>query len=418
MESSCKEILPENFIYRLIYNNNNDLILKFNENKLRQEILDNPRKKFCPYPDCNSYARRNNKKDNIVKCENGHKFCFYCLKKPHKRKKCKKELDEKMEEFAKKKFIKKCPNCKIWSEKISGCNHMTCIECGYQWCWLCNEKYDETHYKKGKCKGFQFFKPKNEKDIQLAFEGKIKIRTDESMSDYDDNSFGNFNNPFRRNPTNPPLRFGLKAKIGMSFLFLFFGNILTIICESGQYLEEIGRNRGRVKKFFYNLYFISIIILGFIFFFFQIFINIINFILIIIVNCIDNDTTDYFNAFYSMLKKIKKLKVMHDYIGFDNNYILKIIFKVNAFAISLFFGIFFLIIKFIDYKNFFDFLNNKQRLRNFIMLSYTFILFLLIISMYPFSILLNIIGIIEEIIRVDYSKIIYNIESVIRILFY
>ena len=170
MESSCEEILPENFIYKLIYNNN-ELISQFNENKLRQEILDNPRKKFCPYPDCNSYARRNNKKENIVKCENGHEFCFYCLKEPHEGKNCGKELDEKMEEFAKKKFIKKCPSCKIWSEKISGCNHMTCIECGYQWCWLCNEKYDETHYEKGKCKGFQFFKPKNGKDIQLAFEG-------------------------------------------------------------------------------------------------------------------------------------------------------------------------------------------------------------------------------------------------------
>ena len=78
----------------------------------------------------------------------------------------------------KKKFIKKCPKCGIWTEKNDGCNHITCIECNYQWCWLCNQKYTSGHYSYGKCSGFQFFKPKNEKQIQLAFKGKIKLRPD------------------------------------------------------------------------------------------------------------------------------------------------------------------------------------------------------------------------------------------------
>jgi ariadne-1 len=115
MDHLCEEILPEEFIYSIIKNNRN-LIYQYNENKIREEILNNPNKKFCPYPNCNSYMKREKHEKN-VKCGNGHLSCFYCLKKPHEGK-CIKELDEKMEEYAKKKFIKKCPNLVVGQKKM------------------------------------------------------------------------------------------------------------------------------------------------------------------------------------------------------------------------------------------------------------------------------------------------------------
>lgn len=39
-----------------------------------------------------------------------------------------------------------CPNCITRVQKESGCNHMTCMACGYEWCWLCREKYTNWHY--------------------------------------------------------------------------------------------------------------------------------------------------------------------------------------------------------------------------------------------------------------------------------
>ena len=39
--------------------------------------------------------------------------------------------------------------------------------------WLCNEEYNIGHYKEGKCRGFQFFQPKDDYDIKLMMEGKI-----------------------------------------------------------------------------------------------------------------------------------------------------------------------------------------------------------------------------------------------------
>ena len=37
---------------------------------------------------------------------------------------------------------KKCPFCHTKTQKNGGCEHMTCIVCEYEWCWICNLMYD------------------------------------------------------------------------------------------------------------------------------------------------------------------------------------------------------------------------------------------------------------------------------------
>jgi len=44
---------------------------------------------------------------------------------------------------------KPCPNCGSHVEKNGGCNHITCRHCNFEWCWLCNCKYQPGHYRKG-----------------------------------------------------------------------------------------------------------------------------------------------------------------------------------------------------------------------------------------------------------------------------
>ena len=99
---------------------------------------------------------------------------------------CNEKLDNSIIEFAKNNFIKKCPKCSIITQKSSGCNHITCSKCKFQWCWLCNGEYTSEHYNQGKCKGFQFFKPNDENEIKLAFEGKIELRDSQRQDFYDD----------------------------------------------------------------------------------------------------------------------------------------------------------------------------------------------------------------------------------------
>ena len=168
----CKEYLNEDFIMELI-KDNTTLIDKYKKFKVKLEIINNPNKKFCPKKGCDSYAIRDNENIKEVKCKNNHKFCFNCLRDWHGNTDCDLELEKEFQIWKKGKIIKQCPNCKIWTEKNEGCNHMKCVECKYEWCWLCSGKYSLNHFYEGKCNGLQFFKPKTEEDIKNALDKNI-----------------------------------------------------------------------------------------------------------------------------------------------------------------------------------------------------------------------------------------------------
>ena len=58
----------------------------------------------------------------------------------------------------------------LLEEKNEGCNHMTCVNCKYQWCWLCEGEYKYGHYDSGKCQGQQFAKADYPKGYRLLKE--------------------------------------------------------------------------------------------------------------------------------------------------------------------------------------------------------------------------------------------------------
>lgn len=39
-----------------------------------------------------------------------------------------------------------CPMCSVKVSKISGCNHMTCLFCKYEWCWVCGGEGTADHW--------------------------------------------------------------------------------------------------------------------------------------------------------------------------------------------------------------------------------------------------------------------------------
>ena len=164
MNYNCKEILNDKFI-RNIIRDNKILYDKYEKFLEKNEILNNPNKKFCPIKGCDSYGEKKGN-DKYIKCKKGHKFCFICMKNWHGKDKCEKKEEEDFKIWKKGKIIKQCPNCKMWTEKNEGCNHMTCAECKFQWCWLCGGKYTSNHFYEGKCNGLQFYKPKSEEDIK------------------------------------------------------------------------------------------------------------------------------------------------------------------------------------------------------------------------------------------------------------
>ena len=163
MDHGCKEIISEEFIVQHISVNEN-LIDKYKKFKKRADILQDKNKKLCPKPDCDSFLQKS-ELSKYVQCENGHKYCYDCLRPPHGDKSCDYNLEKELIDWTKGKRVKRCPRCKIYTEKNEGCNHMTCVNCKYQWCWLCEGEYKYGHYDSGKCQGQQFAKADYPKEI-------------------------------------------------------------------------------------------------------------------------------------------------------------------------------------------------------------------------------------------------------------
>ena len=146
MQSKCNFILEEKFI-KAILDQDVDLQQKYDKFLNRKKLMDSNKKiKFCPFPDCDGYAEKKFKK--YVKCNNGHEFCFECGAAPHGLKACSKIIDEGFEEWKSHTLVKRCPNCKFWTEKNEGCNHMTCSQCRFH------------------CKGLHFERVNNDEDAK------------------------------------------------------------------------------------------------------------------------------------------------------------------------------------------------------------------------------------------------------------
>ena len=184
MNHGCNTIINEDFILNHI-NENPNLLTKYKRFKKRAEIIKDKKKRMCPNPDCDSFLKKS-KKSKYVKCENGHYYCFDCLNPAHGRNPCDDPNGEiPFLNWLKGKKVKRCPRCQMYTEKNFGCNHMTCVSCKYQWCWLCLEEYKYGHYDSGKCEGKQFYeeenkqKNENQNDPIYPRNDRILIRNNE-----------------------------------------------------------------------------------------------------------------------------------------------------------------------------------------------------------------------------------------------
>ena len=126
----------------------NELINLYEKNKFKHQILSN-NLMFCPIPDCEGYATKNNSSNYNI-CNRGHKFCVRCGEIWHSSGICpeEKKLDELFQYYYERLKLKKCPFCQVMTMKRGGCNHIKCTYCQRHWCWICGELFKsiDEHY--------------------------------------------------------------------------------------------------------------------------------------------------------------------------------------------------------------------------------------------------------------------------------
>ncbi|CAH1782579.1 unnamed protein product [Owenia fusiformis] len=119
--------------------------------------------RFCPGPNCQVIVRAENPKAKRVicgKCKTS--FCFKCGIEYHAPTDCsviKKWLTKCADDSETANYIsahtKDCPKCHVCIEKNGGCNHLQCVKCKHDFCWMClgdwknhgSEYYECSRYK-------------------------------------------------------------------------------------------------------------------------------------------------------------------------------------------------------------------------------------------------------------------------------
>lgn len=115
---------------------NSFLILSFTE--------DNKKMKCCPGLNCKFFVENIGSIKSEIKCNCDYLFCYNCSEEAHSPITCEvlktwndKNTSESENVTWIKANTKPCPSCKKNIEKNQGCNHMTCSQCKYEFCWIC-----------------------------------------------------------------------------------------------------------------------------------------------------------------------------------------------------------------------------------------------------------------------------------------
>lgn len=161
MAQGCHELVPEDFALDLL--RKPALREKYLQFALTEYVQSHPELRFCPGLNCNVIIRSKecrSKRVVCVRCKTS--FCYKCGSDYHAPTDCnviKKWLTKCADDSETANYIsahtKDCPNCHICIEKNGGCNHMQCLTCRHNFCWMClgdwkthgSEYYECSRYK-------------------------------------------------------------------------------------------------------------------------------------------------------------------------------------------------------------------------------------------------------------------------------
>jgi len=83
---------------------------------------------------------------SAMTCSSAHQFCyFHSNAHPPGQEHCEAYTRMQVREaraVATANAAKECPHCGVLTQKIDGCNHMSCASCHKHWCWTCGVAFN------------------------------------------------------------------------------------------------------------------------------------------------------------------------------------------------------------------------------------------------------------------------------------
>lgn len=113
---------------------------------------------WCATPDCGNALITVEENSPMVVCYACYSsWCTRCQVPWHGDMTCEEyrryvlsKVTEVAEDLANNRWMstmtKACPQCCVNIEKNEGCNHMTCSQCWYEFCWVCLKDWECSHY--------------------------------------------------------------------------------------------------------------------------------------------------------------------------------------------------------------------------------------------------------------------------------
>lgn len=168
---SCNEVVDESLFKRFV--TDPKLLAKYQQWLLNQFVEGQHGIKWCNHPGCESAVQYVSGGMKSIQCNCGYLFCFSCSNVAHNPAPCdlvarwllREKSDDATEIWLAAK-TKECPKCLVRIEKNKACNHMTCLKCGFNFCWLCKGAWADH----GSMSGGSYVCNKYEKEVA---KGKI-----------------------------------------------------------------------------------------------------------------------------------------------------------------------------------------------------------------------------------------------------
>eukprot|EP01017_Pseudomicrothorax_dubius_P045124 TRINITY_DN7754_c0_g1_i2.p1 TRINITY_DN7754_c0_g1~~TRINITY_DN7754_c0_g1_i2.p1 ORF type:complete len:288 (-),score=-10.90 TRINITY_DN7754_c0_g1_i2:168-1031(-) len=145
MQDGCNQVISNDILQTLM---GSAYLKKILANRERDKLNKDPQTRWCPNQKCSRHHKMDEEDERrgYRKCVCGTVFCVKCARLHHPPKSCEEVLQSEFSDWAKGKEVQNCPKCNSRIEKISGCNHITCTFCQYEWCWLCRGQYTPNHF--------------------------------------------------------------------------------------------------------------------------------------------------------------------------------------------------------------------------------------------------------------------------------